>query len=69
MDFERVFADFKIMMEKQLARRKLMMLRFDTKEDLGSGGYPIAHQHRRHPQLQEERLEAEAIELETKKAV
>ncbi|CAO3565022.1 unnamed protein product [Mortierella alpina] len=69
MDFERVFADFKIMMEKQLARRKLMMLRFDTKEVLGSGGYPIAHQHRRHPQLQEERLEAEAIELETKKAV
>ncbi|KAF9952731.1 hypothetical protein BGZ70_000498 [Mortierella alpina] len=69
MDFERVFADFKIMMEKQLARRKLMMLRFDTKEVLGSGGYPIAHQYRRHPHIQEERFEAEAIELETKKAV
>ncbi|KAF9954424.1 hypothetical protein BGZ72_004607 [Mortierella alpina] len=67
MDFERVFADFKIMMEKQLARRKLMMLRFDTKEVLGSGGYPIAHQHRRHPPVQEEKFDGEAIELETKK--
>ncbi|KAF9120703.1 hypothetical protein BGW39_011176 [Mortierella sp. 14UC] len=37
MDFERVFADFKIMMERQLARRKLMMLRYDTKENFLSG--------------------------------
>ncbi|KAG0368435.1 hypothetical protein BGX24_002833 [Mortierella sp. AD032] len=37
MDFERVFADFKIVMERQLARRKLMMLRYDTKENFLSG--------------------------------
>ncbi|KAG0336426.1 ELMO domain-containing protein 1 [Podila humilis] len=36
MDFERVFADFKLMMERQLMRRKLMMLRQDTKEMFGS---------------------------------
>ncbi|KAG0336166.1 hypothetical protein BG000_006859 [Podila horticola] len=36
MDFERVFADFKIMMERQLMKRKLMMLRQDTKEIFGA---------------------------------
>ncbi|KAG0198307.1 hypothetical protein BGX28_008260 [Mortierella sp. GBA30] len=69
MDFERIFADFKIMMEKQLARRKLMMLRFDTQEMLGSGGHPIAHHHQRHPQLLDEKSDTEEIELETKKTL
>lgn len=32
MEFERVFADFKNMMERQLMKRKLMMLRQDTKD-------------------------------------
>jgi len=32
MDFERVFADFKVTMERQLTRRKLMMLKADSKE-------------------------------------
>ncbi|KAG0023459.1 ELMO domain-containing protein 1 [Podila clonocystis] len=36
MDFERVFADFKNMMERQLMKRKLMMLRQDTKEIFGA---------------------------------
>ncbi|ORZ27908.1 ELMO/CED-12 family-domain-containing protein [Lobosporangium transversale] len=59
MDFERVFTDFKIMMERQLARRKLMMLRFDTKESLGSGGFPIVSNNKQQ--------NGEAIELENKK--
>ncbi|KAF9082017.1 hypothetical protein BGX23_000193 [Mortierella sp. AD031] len=71
MDFERVFADFKIMMERQLARRKLMMLRYDTKENLISG-----HGHHLPPGVagaspsrlaQDELTGGEAIELETKK--
>ncbi|KAF9429694.1 hypothetical protein BGZ94_009845 [Podila epigama] len=36
MDFERVFADFKRLMERQLMKRKLMMLRQDTSELFGS---------------------------------
>lgn len=35
MDFERVFAEFKNMMERQLMKRKLMILRQDTKEIFG----------------------------------
>ncbi|KAG0250320.1 hypothetical protein BG011_008483 [Mortierella polycephala] len=54
-------------MERQLARRKLMMLRFDTNEILGSSGYPVAHQHQRRPLAQEEKSEGETIELEAKK--
>ncbi|KAG0012103.1 hypothetical protein BGZ80_000206 [Entomortierella chlamydospora] len=59
MDFERVFGDFKIMMERQLARRKLMMLRSDTKENLGT-----THQQQRGQQTPE----GEGIELEDKKS-
>ncbi|KAF9999038.1 ELMO domain-containing protein 1 [Entomortierella chlamydospora] len=59
MDFERVFGDFKIMMERQLARRKLMMLRSDTKENLG-----MTHQQQRGQQTPE----GEGIELEDKKS-
>ncbi|KAF9174746.1 ELMO domain-containing protein 1 [Mortierella sp. AD011] len=59
MDFERVFGDFKIMMERQLARRKLMMLRSDTKENLST-----THQQQRRQQTSE----AEGIELEDKKS-
>ncbi|KAF9122100.1 hypothetical protein BGX30_002206 [Mortierella sp. GBA39] len=69
MDFERVFADFKIMMERQLARRKLMMLRYDTKENMLSG-----HGHHQPPsavaappRLPQDEA-GELIELETKKS-
>ncbi|KAG0059546.1 hypothetical protein BGZ89_000316 [Linnemannia elongata] len=69
MDFERVFADFKIMMERQLARRKLMMLRYDTKENMLSG-----HGHHQPPsavaappRLPQDEA-GEHIELETKKS-
>ncbi|KAG0356358.1 ELMO/CED-12 family-domain-containing protein [Gamsiella multidivaricata] len=61
MDFERVFADFKIMMERQLARRKLMMMRYDTKESLDD-------QHLRRGPAEEKSSDGEAVELETKKA-
>ncbi|KAG0308201.1 hypothetical protein BGZ97_000135, partial [Linnemannia gamsii] len=69
MDFERVFADFKIMMERQLARRKLMMLRYDTKENMLTG-----HGHHQPPSsvtvpLRLPQDEAnELFELETKKS-
>lgn len=69
MDFERVFADFKIMMERQLARRKLMMLRYDTKENMLSG-----HGHHQPPsavaappRLPQDEA-GELYELETKKS-
>ncbi|KAF9026797.1 hypothetical protein BGZ52_005685 [Haplosporangium bisporale] len=50
MDFERVFAEFKNMMERQLMKRKLMMLRQDTKEIFGattteSHGHGQGHGH------------------------
>ncbi|KAF9111417.1 hypothetical protein BGX27_004962 [Mortierella sp. AM989] len=63
MDFERVFGDFKIMMERQLARRKLMMLKYDTKENLGTSGYPAEEQLRR-----QQTQDSESIELEDKKS-
>ncbi|KAG0284530.1 hypothetical protein BGZ96_011113 [Linnemannia gamsii] len=68
MDFERVFADFKIMMERQLARRKLMMLRYDTKENMLTG-----HGHHQPPSVVAAALRlpqdeaGEVFELETKK--
>ncbi|KAF8982168.1 hypothetical protein BGZ46_001704 [Entomortierella lignicola] len=64
MDFERVFADFRIMMERQLARRKLMMLHSDTKENLGTSGYSKKQQQQRRQQSQKD----ESIELEDKKS-
>lgn len=69
MDFERVFADFKIMMERQLAKRKLMMLRYDTKENMLTG-----HGHHQPPSVVAAALRlpqdeaGELFELETKKS-
>jgi len=63
MDFERVFAEFKMKMERQLARRKLMMLRFDTIENLDSKGYPLSQQSR-----SQQHQEKNGIELETRKS-
>ncbi|KAF9431856.1 hypothetical protein BGZ76_011616 [Entomortierella beljakovae] len=66
MDFERVFADFKIKMERQLARRKLMMLRADTKENLGSQYTATVQQDYRKQQQQLQSQSGEEIELDEK---
>ncbi|KAF9354784.1 hypothetical protein BGX34_010826 [Mortierella sp. NVP85] len=69
MDFERVFAEFKMKMERQLARRKLMVLRFDTIENLDSKGYPLSQQGRSQQQQQQQtQQEKNGIELETRKS-
>ncbi|KAI8354272.1 ELMO/CED-12 family-domain-containing protein [Mortierella sp. GBAus27b] len=67
MEFERHFADFKVIMERQLGRRKLMTLRNDTTEDLDSRGHPIVQPNRRQPPPPHH--EKNGIELDTRKTL
>ncbi|KAF9581716.1 hypothetical protein BGW38_001165 [Lunasporangiospora selenospora] len=75
MDFERLFAEFKATIEKQLMKRRPLMLKYDTKEVVIPGqqqrsvhahGHGHGHGHgNKHSGLSSGK--AEAIELETRK--
>ncbi|GJJ78553.1 ELMO domain-containing protein [Entomortierella parvispora] len=67
MDFERVFADFKVTMERQLTRRKLMMLKADSKESYPTPVTVPPTPVVRGRKISNEDRDKESLEMETRK--